>query len=74
MILSGGQNIYPQDIEAELINHEAVNNVAVIGMASKRWGETPIALVVPARGQYCLQTDCCSGQMACLASNNASRM
>ena len=46
MILSGGQNIYPQDIEAVLINHPEVNDVAVIGAASRRWGETPIALVV----------------------------
>lgn len=47
MILSGGQNIYPQDIEAVLVKHEAVNDVAVIGAKSRRWGETPIALVVP---------------------------
>lgn len=47
MILSGGQNIYPQDIEAVLVKHEAINDVAVIGAKSRRWGETPIALVVP---------------------------
>ena len=46
MILSGGQNIFPQDIEAVLIKHEAVNDVAVIGMKSERWGETPLAIVV----------------------------
>ncbi len=48
MILSGGQNIYPQDIEAVLVNHDAVADVAVIGLASQRWGETPVAVVVPA--------------------------
>ena len=47
MILSGGQNIYPQDIEAVLIASPAVNDVAVIGLQSRRWGETPVALVVP---------------------------
>lgn len=47
MILSGGQNIYPQDIEATLFEHPAVDDVAVIGLPSKRWGETPVALVVP---------------------------
>jgi acyl-CoA synthetase (AMP-forming)/AMP-acid ligase II len=47
MILSGGQNIYPQDIEAVLVDHEQVDDVAVIGATSARWGETPIALVVP---------------------------
>lgn len=46
MILSGGQNIYPQDIEAILITHDAVDDVAVIGVPSVRWGETPLALVV----------------------------
>ena len=46
MILSGSQNIYPQDIEAILIENSAVNDVAVIAAKSKRWGETPIALVV----------------------------
>lgn len=47
MILSGGQNIYPQDIEAVLFEHPDVDDVAVIGLPSKRWGETPVALVVP---------------------------
>ncbi|MFT4767591.1 MAG: acyl-CoA synthetase (AMP-forming)/AMP-acid ligase II [Glaciecola sp.] len=46
MILSGGQNIYPQDIEAVLVSHPQIEDVAVIGASSKRWGETPIALVV----------------------------
>lgn len=46
MILSGGQNIYPADIEATIIEHEAVSEVAVVGVASKKWGETPLAVVV----------------------------
>lgn len=46
MILSGGQNIYPQDIEDVLAAHEAINDIAVIGAKSHKWGETPIALVV----------------------------
>ena len=50
MILSGGQNIYPQDIEAVVALHEMVYDVAVIGVSSERWGETPIALVVPTPG------------------------
>ncbi len=47
MILSGGQNIYPQDIETILFTHAAVNDVAVIGVPSAQWGETPLAIVVP---------------------------
>jgi acyl-CoA synthetase (AMP-forming)/AMP-acid ligase II len=50
MILSGGQNIYPQDIEAVLVQHPCVSDVAVIGVPSARWGESPLALVVPAPG------------------------
>jgi len=44
--LSGGQNVYPQDIEAIMSVHSEINDVAVIAAKSCRWGETPIALVV----------------------------
>ncbi|MEM7762646.1 MAG: AMP-binding protein [Pseudomonadota bacterium] len=46
MIISGGQNIYPADIESVLAGHPDVAEVAVIGVASERWGETPLAVVV----------------------------
>ena len=46
MILSGGQNIYPADIESVMSEHPAVAEVAVIGVTSERWGETPLAVVV----------------------------
>ena len=46
MILSGGQNIYPQDIEACLVDHPDIEEAAVIGAKSRKWGETPIGLVV----------------------------
>ncbi len=47
MIISGGQNIYPADIEAVLARHDHVADVAVIGVKSEKWGETPLAVVVP---------------------------
>jgi len=50
MILSGGQNIYPADIEAAIVELEAVHEVAVVGVASKKWGETPLAVVVLSEG------------------------
>ena len=46
MILSGGQNIYSADIESVMRGHRGVAEVAVIGVPSERWGETPLAVVV----------------------------
>ncbi len=46
MIISGGFNIYPTDLEAVLRGHPAVAEAAVVGMPSERWGETPVAFVV----------------------------
>jgi acyl-CoA synthetase (AMP-forming)/AMP-acid ligase II len=51
MILSGGQNIYPADIESVLSEHPDVAEVAVIGVPSARWGETPLAVVVLRAGR-----------------------
>jgi long-chain acyl-CoA synthetase len=45
IVISGGFNIYPSDIEAELARHEDVVAAAVVGVPSERWGETPIGFV-----------------------------
>ncbi|MEK9971660.1 MAG: class I adenylate-forming enzyme family protein, partial [Ferrovibrio sp.] len=50
MIISGGFNIYPSDLEAVLRGHEAIADVAVVGVASDQWGETPVAFVVQKSG------------------------
>ncbi|MGZ5848947.1 MAG: class I adenylate-forming enzyme family protein, partial [Ramlibacter sp.] len=47
MVISGGFNIYPSDLEAVLRQHPAVADAAVVGIASAEWGESPVAYVVP---------------------------
>jgi len=46
MIISGGENVYPAEIENVLSGHEGIAEVAVIGMPSAKWGESPLAIVV----------------------------
>ncbi|MEO5696782.1 MAG: AMP-binding protein, partial [Burkholderiaceae bacterium] len=50
MIISGGFNVYPSDLEAVLCEHAAVAEAAVVGVPSTQWGETPIAFVVRRAG------------------------
>lgn len=45
VIISGGVNVYPADLEAVLCAHDAVAEAAVIGVPSEDWGETPLAIV-----------------------------
>ena len=48
MIISGGENIYPAEIENVLAAHPKLLEAAVIGLPSEKWGETPAAIVVAA--------------------------
>ncbi|MBN6056718.1 long-chain-fatty-acid--CoA ligase [Nonomuraea sp. RK-328] len=49
MIISGGENIYSAEVEEAIVAHPKVAEVAVVGVPDERWGETPLAVVVPAR-------------------------
>jgi acyl-CoA synthetase (AMP-forming)/AMP-acid ligase II len=51
MIISGGFNIYPRDLEEALMAHDDVADAAVIGVPSRQWGETPVGFVVAEHGR-----------------------
>jgi acyl-CoA synthetase (AMP-forming)/AMP-acid ligase II len=50
MIISGGANVYPREVEEVLIQHPAVSEVCVIGVPHEIWGEAVMAIVVPEPG------------------------
>jgi len=66
MIISGGENVYPAEIESLLHGHPDVAEVAVIGQPSTRWGESPFAVVVRKREGLRERDvlDWCQGQLA----------
>ncbi|EYF07502.1 long-chain-fatty-acid--CoA ligase [Chondromyces apiculatus] len=57
MIITGGENVYPAEVENVLMKHETVADVAVIGIPSEKWGESPLAVVVPVKGAVVNEKD-----------------
>ena len=51
MIISGGENIYPSEVESVLAAHPAVQDVAVVGLPDAKWGEAVHAVIVARPGQ-----------------------
>lgn len=65
VIISGGTNIYPREVEEALMRHEAVQEVSVIGAPDPEWGESVLAFVVIKPGAQVLERDL---DQLCLAS------
>jgi long-chain acyl-CoA synthetase len=57
MIVSGGENVYPAEVENALMKHPAIQDVAVIGIPDDRWGEVPLAIVVRKAGVEVTEDD-----------------
>ncbi|MEL6559919.1 MAG: AMP-binding protein [Bacteroidota bacterium] len=66
MFISGGENVYPAEIERCLQTHEAVSEVAVMGVADQKWGEVGKAFIVAADSSLSEQdiVDFCQGRLA----------
>ncbi len=67
MIVSGGENVYPREVENALFEHPKVADVAVIGIPDEKWGEAVKAIVVLRAGQEASADDLvefCKGQLA----------
>ncbi|MCP4547457.1 MAG: long-chain fatty acid--CoA ligase [bacterium] len=67
MFISGGENVYPAEIESFLVGHEAIREAAVLGVPDDRWGEVGKAFVVPEAGQTVTDKDVlawCDGNLA----------
>jgi fatty-acyl-CoA synthase len=57
MIISGGENIYPSEVEAVLAAHPSVQDVAVVGLPDAKWGESVLAAVVLRTGRTATQAE-----------------
>jgi len=57
LIISGGANIYPREVEEVLLLHEAVQEVSVIGRIHPEWGEEVVAFIVPRTGRSVSETE-----------------
>ena len=68
LVISGGANIYPREVEEVLLLHEAVHEASVIGRPHPEWGEEVVAFVVPAAGR-----EVTTGELDALCLDNIAR-
>ncbi len=73
MIISGGENIYPREIEQLLHTHPGVADVAIVGMPDDHWGEQVAAFVRPTPGSPVTQDELASYCRAHLAAHKTPR-
>ncbi len=73
MLISGGENVYPAEIEAVLLAHPKIADVGVIGVPSDKWGESPLAAVVASDETLTAAEviEFCSGKLAAFKSVKA---
>jgi fatty-acyl-CoA synthase len=57
MYRSGGENVYPADVEKILITHPKIANAAIIGVPDEKWGETGMAFIIPAESEAITQEE-----------------
>lgn len=73
MLITGGENVYPAEVEEVLYKHEKVLEAAVIGIPSEKWGEAAHAVVVPKPGQTLTEEEVISFCAAHLAGYKKPR-
>jgi fatty-acyl-CoA synthase len=67
VVISGGENIYPAEVDGVISRHPCVAEVAVIGIPDAKWGERPIAVIVPKDGKVVTTDEIrqfCTGKLA----------
>jgi o-succinylbenzoate---CoA ligase len=68
LIISGGENVYPAEIESVLTSHEDIEDVGVAGISSEEWGQVPCAFIVKGSGNTLSEEDVLSFSQNNLAS------